>query len=200
MRPFLVLVVLSFFGKITIAQRDTILSSLSSSYLSQLSSRTGDLTQKLDHKSEKALSQLQKQEEKIRRKLSRIDSSKAKELFTNAREKYGALKSKIENPSALTQYIPYLDTLKTSFKFLEKNKTLLGSVKDIDKSFSGAADKLNGLETSLAKAENIKAFIKERRTYLKQQLQNLPFSKELKKLNKQASVRTHDGRDKLEGG
>ena len=159
---------------------------LTANYLNVVSKKAGDIDQKLDKKSEKALAQLQKQEEKLRRKLYRLDSSKATVLFVNAEAKYGELKNKIENPSQLTQYIPYLDTVKTFFKFLENNKELLGKAKDLDKSLNGAADKIKGLESSLAKAGNVRAFIKERREYLKQQLQNLPFSKELKKLNKQA--------------
>ena len=185
MKQFLI-VIIALSSAIVLKAQDTALHPLPSKYLSQLSSRTEGLTRKLDKKSEKAIAQLQKQEEKIRRKLSRLDSSKAKELFNNAEEKYGTLKRKLENPSALQGYIPYLDTLKTSFKFLEQNKQLFGKVKDIDKSISGTADKMKGLEGSLAKAENVKAFIKERKEYLKQQLTNLPFSKEIKKLNKQA--------------
>jgi hypothetical protein len=165
---------------------DTALHSLPSNYLSQVSSKLDGISDKLDKKSGKALSQLQKQEDKIRRKLSRLDSSKAKQVFGDAEQKYNELQQKLNNPSSLTQYIPYLDTLKTSLKFLENNKGLLGKVKDLDKSFSGASGKLKSLETSLANAENIKAFIKQRRGYLKEQLGNLPFASELKKLNKQA--------------
>ena len=125
---------------------------LTANYLNVVSKKAGDIDQKLDKKSEKALAQLQKQEEKLRRKLFRLDSSKAKELFVNAEAKYGELENKIKNPAKLTQYIPYLDTLKTSFKFLENNKELLGKAKDLDKSLNGAAEKIKGLESSLAKA------------------------------------------------
>lgn len=172
---------------------------LPADYLSQVSGKLYDLTGKLDKKSSKALSELQKEEDRIKRKLSRLDSSKAKQIFGDAESKYNELKQKIDNPSSFTQYIPYLDTLKTSLKFLENNKALLGKAKDIDKSFSGASGKLKGLESSLSKAEDIKAFIKQRRGYLKEQLGNLPFSKELKKLNKQASIRTHNGWDIIKG-
>lgn len=155
-------------------------------YFDLVSKKGEDLNQKLDQKSEKALAQLKKQQEKIKRKLSRLDSSKAKELFAGTEEKYKSLRNKIENPSALTQYIPYLDTINTSFKFLKENQEVFGKVKDWDKSLSSATEKIKGFENSLAKAENVKAFIKDRRQYLKDQLQNLPFSRELKKLNKQA--------------
>jgi hypothetical protein len=55
---------------------------LPSKYLTGISSKTGELSKKLDKKSEKAISQLQKKEEKIRRKLFHLDSSKAKEVFS----------------------------------------------------------------------------------------------------------------------
>jgi hypothetical protein len=42
------------------------------------------------------------------------------------------------------------------------------------------------LEESLAKAEDVKTFIQQRKQYLSQQLSALPFTKELKKVNKQA--------------
>ncbi|MEI9942908.1 MAG: hypothetical protein WDN26_01685 [Chitinophagaceae bacterium] len=44
---------------------------------------------------------------------------------------------------------------------------------------------MKGLQNSFQKAEDIKKFLKERRQYLKEQLQQLGFAKELKKLNKQ---------------
>jgi Skp family chaperone for outer membrane proteins len=99
-KRFLILIIALSSAAVLKAQ-DTALHPLPSKYLSQLSSRTEDLTQKLDKKSEKAIAQLQKQEEKIRRKLSRLDSSKAKELFNNAEEKYGSLKTKLEKPLLL---------------------------------------------------------------------------------------------------
>jgi len=166
--------------------QDTSLQQLPAAYLSKVSARVEDLKGDIDRKSQKAIAQLQKQEEKIKRKLSRIDSSKAKEVFGSAEDKYKSLQQKLENPRELTSYIPYLDTLKTSLKFLQSNKQYFADIKAAEGKLGQAAAKVKDLQSSLAKAENIKAFIKERKTYLKQQLGNLPFSKELKKLNKQA--------------
>ena len=105
MKQFLILII-ALSSAVVLKAQDTALHPLPSKYLSQLSSRTDDLTQKLDKKSEKAIAQLQQHEQKIRRKLSRVDSSKAKELFNDAEEKYENLKTKLENPSALKGYIP----------------------------------------------------------------------------------------------
>jgi Skp family chaperone for outer membrane proteins len=57
---------------------------LPADYLFQVSGKLDDLSDKLDKKSEKALSQLQKQEERIRRKLSRLDSSKTKQVRSDS--------------------------------------------------------------------------------------------------------------------
>ena len=99
------LLAILFFSSFGNAQ-DSLLIPRGDKLLSTISGRSENLSVKLDKKSANALSQLQKQEEKIRQKLSRLDSSKAKELLANAQEKYSALKNKIENPSGLTQYSP----------------------------------------------------------------------------------------------
>src|SRR5688572_3762401 len=124
MRRVICCTVILFFCLLLQAQDST--QRVSSKYLDAVKSKASDLSEKLDKKSEKALTQLQKQEDRIKRKLARLDSSKAIEVFGDAESKYTELKQKLENPSSLTQYIPYLDTLKTSLKFLEDNKGLLG--------------------------------------------------------------------------
>jgi hypothetical protein len=159
---------------------------ISSKYIGIVKSKASALSEKLDKKSATALAHLQKQENRIKRKLFRLDSSRAKELFDGSKARYEALMQKLDNSSSPTQYIPYLDTLTTSFSFLEKNKSLVSKAVELDKNLSEVSDKLKDFGTSVAKAEDIKAFIKERRAFLKEQLKNLPFAGELKKLNKQA--------------
>lgn len=86
MKQFLTwIIVLS--SVVILRAQDSTLNPPASKFLFQLSSRTEDLTQKLDKKSDWAIVQLQYQEEKMRRKLTRLDFSKAKELFNNAEEK-----------------------------------------------------------------------------------------------------------------
>jgi hypothetical protein len=190
----------SIFLCIAAKGQDTTTQLRSPKFISEISKRSQNLQTDLDKQSQKALSKLEKQEGKINRKLSRLDSSKAKELFSDANEKYTRLKQRIEGRGKISQYIPYLDTLKTSFNFLEENKDLLGKGKDVDKRLSGTAGKLKDLEYSFANAEYIKAFIKERKEYFKERLHNLPFSKELKNLNKQAyyyTARLNEYKDAL---
>src|SRR5438874_6959209 len=67
---------------------------ISQKYLNQVSTTTNKLEEKLDKKSAQALERMQKQEDRIRKKLAAIDSLKAKELFGNAEQQYKNLQAK----------------------------------------------------------------------------------------------------------
>lgn len=166
--------------------QDSTVGSLPSGYLSAASARIGTLESKLDKKSEKALRDFQQQEERIYRKLARVDSTGAARYLAASRKQYQQLEQKLRAPLTLTQYLPFLDTLKTSLKYLQEHQELLGKAQDVQNQLSDAAGKVKELEVGLAKAETIKQFLKERRQQLKEQLINLPLARELKKLNKQA--------------
>ena len=153
-------------------------------YFQIIAKESSQLKQRLDKKSENVLQQLQKREAKLQKKLAKIDSLAANNIFANSSEKYNQLQEKLKNPGNLSQYIPKLDTLATSFKFLEQNKELLGNVKDIKDKLSEASSKLKEFQNKLQSAEDIKQFLKERKKYLTQQLEKFGFAKELKRINK----------------
>jgi hypothetical protein len=165
-------------------QMDSILQ-LPSNYLDKVSSKASQLEQKLDKKTDKMLQVMMKQEAKIIRKLSKIDSVAANNIFSSAYSKYKQLEQNLKSPGKLTQYLPKLDTLATSLKFIENNPQLLSGIKDGKEKLLSAKAKINGLENQLQKAEDIKIFLKERKQFLKEQLSKFGFVKELKKLNKQ---------------
>jgi hypothetical protein len=162
------------------------LPAISSKYLEEVSSRADKISGKIDKQSEKALAQLKKQEEKLKRKLAKIDSSKAEQLFGDVASRYKEFDTKLnDKANTARQYIPSLDTLNTSLKFIGQNTALLSKVKDGKKQLDNAMSKVKGLEQNFQKAENIKQYLKERRQYLKQHLQQFGFAKDIKKLNKQ---------------
>lgn len=135
------------------------------------------LEDKLVAKSMKVLEKMQQQEEKIYRKLlSTKDSLQAKLKLNEVKAKYAALK----NPAIVSkakQYIPNLDSLSTTLKFLDANG-VGGKVKD-------ALSKAGSLQDKFQQAEQIKQLIKERKEQLKVQLEKLGMVKQLKKINKQ---------------
>lgn len=165
--------------------QDTIPTQIPSAYFDEISSKTDRVSQKLDKQSEKTLRQLMKQEARMKKKLAKIDPKKAEQVFGDADQRYAALQQKLENKLSPNQYIPSLDTLSSSLKFLGQNQQLISSVKEGKEKWQGALDKVNGLEDRFQKAEEIRRFMKERKQFLKDQLGKLGFAKELKKLNKQ---------------
>jgi hypothetical protein len=158
---------------------------LVSSYLKDINSKVDRLDQKLDKFSAGALKKLQKQENDLKRKLVKKDSVKSGIVFGNAEKEYTRLEQRIQNVTGIQQYIPSLDTLTTSLKFLRQNPQL-GAVKKTSENIGQSLKKLTGVGREIEKAEVIKRFLKERKQYLNEQLQSLGFAKELKKINKQA--------------
>ena len=150
-------------------------------FAASVAEKSRKLEDKLVSKSSKVLDKLQKQEVKIYRKLlSTKDSLQAKLALGEIKGKYASLKEKLKNPGILAkakQYIPQLDSLGTSLKFLDQNGAG-GKVKD-------ALGKVSSLQDKFEQAEDIKKFIKERRELLKRQVENLGMVKELKKINKE---------------
>jgi hypothetical protein len=168
------------------AQADSITGKVPTAYIEQVSGKAAKLEEKLDNKSLKIIADFQKQELKLQRKLAKKDSSKAKEVFGDAKQQYDQLQQKLSKTEKLKQYIPSLDTLGSSLKFLQENPQLMTITKDGPAKLKEAMAKVNGLETEFQKAEEIKKFLKERKQYLKDQLSNLGMAKQLKQLNKQA--------------
>ena len=138
----------------------------------------------MDKKAEKTLTKFRKQEEKLIRKLSKVDSVAAKQMMTEARARYKELEERMKG-NAIKQYIPQVDSLATSLAFLTVNPQFLKDAKEVKDKLAEAMGKMDELKSQLHKAEEIKAFLKERKEYLKQQLGQLGMLKDLKKINKQ---------------
>lgn len=144
--------------------------------------KASKLQDKIITKSQNTLSKLQKQEEKIyRRMLATKDSLQAKIVLAGIKNKYQSLQDKIKNPAIAKRAKPYiskLDSLTTSLKFLDQNG-VGGKVKD-------ALAKTESLQNKFQQADEIKKFIRERRQQLKDELERVGLVKELKKFNKEA--------------
>ena len=171
----------------TYAQEDTILSSVvSGKYIEQVTAKASGLQEKLDKKSQKILGAFQREEKKLQRKLQRKDSSAAATVFANANEKYAQLQQQLASGGSLQQYIPSLDTLNSSLKFLQQNPQLGALTKDVPAKLKSAVTRMTGLEDEFRKAEQIRQFLKERKQLLNEQLGKFNMAGDLKKLNKQA--------------
>jgi hypothetical protein len=159
---------------------------LPTKYLDDVSATANHLEQRLDQKTDMVLSNMMKQEGRLKRKLARIDSLKAEQIFGNVEGRYSQLKQRLAAKLPGNKYIPSLDTLSTSLKFLQQNPQSISQIKDGEKKIKYVLGKVNGLEDRFQQAEEIKKYLKERKQQLKDQLGQLGFVKELKKINKKA--------------
>jgi hypothetical protein len=161
------------------------ISQIPSQYFTTVSAKAGIIEKKLDGKTRKTLARFHKQQNKLRKKLYKIDSVAANNIFSTAEGRLSNFENNLESPKKFTQYIPFLDTLKTSLKFLNENKAALSRVKDMNGRLNESLSKINGLESQLQKAEEVKQFLRQQRQFLKDELSRFGFAKALKNLNKQ---------------
>ncbi len=160
-------------------------------YLSQVTAKSRKMEQQVDKRSQKALNQLSRQEKKMQAKMAKIDSAAAKNIFSKSIDSLGSLKARLQgkagkyNPAALgANYNGYLDTLQNSLSFLKGAKGLTGGAED---KLNGSLQSVQDLQSRLQQAEEIKAYIRERREQLKEQLaQYAGFTKDLQNINKEA--------------
>ncbi|WP_225860094.1 MULTISPECIES: apolipoprotein A1/A4/E family protein [Chitinophaga] len=171
------------------------LSQLPDKYFSQVSNKTDKLQKQLTRRTDKALSRFLKQEQRLQQKLGKIDSVAAKNIFTRSIDSLGNMKARLKGKlpglagkvADVSGGSGYLDTLQNSFSFLKDSKALIGKSKALQDKLSGSLKSVKDLQSKLQYAEQVKAFIRERRQQLKTQLaQYTVLTKDLQKINKEA--------------
>lgn len=180
-RPLLTLTLLL---AVLVAKAQDSLTKLPKDYVEKVTAKAGAFEKKMDRKTDQVIDQMMKREERMKEKLAKIDSLKANEVFGDVKKKYSDLRARLSGNLSGKQYIPSLDTLSSSLKFLQQNPQLIKQVKDGEQKIKDAMGKVNGLEGKFQQAEEIKRYLRERRQFLKEHLDQLGFAGQLKKLNK----------------
>jgi hypothetical protein len=171
-----------------------------SSFFSRINHRAASLEDRLTKQTERYLQRLAKRERKLKRKLSKIDSTAAQKLFANSDQEYARMINRInsdslsaaESKGASGQYVPYFDSLKTSLSFLSQNSGVLSDSKDAKEKIGNSLQQVNGLKSKLQQTDEVKAFIQQRKQQMREGLSkytNLPkgISDELGGYSKEAS-------------
>jgi hypothetical protein len=162
---------------------------ISTRSLSHINNKYSKLTHNIEKHSKKLLERLQRKEKKLQGKLESADSLKAAELFEGTAAKYKELENKIKlpveklNANRLQEYIPGLDSLQTSLKFLWQDNLVMDPQKLA--AITSASEQLQELQGRLQQANNIQSLIREREAQLRSALQNSAFGKELLGINKE---------------
>lgn len=161
-------------------------SKISSKYISAVHHKAGKMEVQLDSKNQRVLALMEREDKKIKEKLYAIDSVKAKEIFESLGQQYTDLTQRIsKRTSSIKHYIPELDSLGTSIRFLQQKQELLSNVKPVKAKISETLSRITNIESEFQKAYEIKSFLRNRQEYLTAQLSELGFVKELRRINKE---------------
>ncbi|HTN06667.1 hypothetical protein [Agriterribacter sp.] len=157
--------------------------SLPRNYLRSIDKRTAGLDKQLTRQSEKYLSNLSRQEAKILRKLSKLDSSQAKEMLGDTKAAYEQLSQKLNAANGKLdkafsgQYLPGLDSLQGALGFLKDAKNIVSQSKGIQQKLGSSLEQVKQLQNKLQQADEIKRYVQQRQEQLKTLLSsytNLP--------------------------
>jgi hypothetical protein len=184
MRQFLLFILFVIGHAMTVHASDTdSTTKLPGKYLSQVERKSHRVEEQVDKRIAKALARFTKQEKKMQAKLWKVDSVAAKNIFTHSLDKLNSFKNKVSGNLASGGNAD-LDTLQNSLKFLKGSKDMFGVSKD---KLASATQSVADLQGSLQQADEIKAYIREHKQQLKEQLsQYTGFTKDLQKMNKEA--------------
>lgn len=163
--------------------------SISEKSLKSIDAKYANLTSTIDKQTDKLLRRMLKKEDKLRKKLSQTDSTKAAELFNGSADTYHQLQNKLKAPldksitNPLKEYVPNLDSLGTAMNYLQKVPGL--SPKKLQQ-VTKVSEQLQQLQSQMQKTNEVSDFIKQREQQLKEALNNTGLAKELKSINKEA--------------
>jgi hypothetical protein len=153
----------------------------------KINRKTASLDNALTRQTEKYLQRLSRKEKKIQGKLYKLDSNAAKNLFNGTQEKYASLQSSAKtgastNGSALTgEYLPYADSLKTSLSFAQKNPQLLNASPKVQEQITASLAQFNRLQNNFTNADQVKAYIQQRKQAFKDHLTQYAQNSAMKK-------------------
>jgi hypothetical protein len=144
--------------------------------LGQVNKKTAHIEEKLSRQTAHYLSNLEKQERKLKAKLQRKDSVAAKEIFGDVTGRY----KNISNATGKANlYNGTLDSLQTALKFLDQNKFA-----DKEK-LQSVLGQYASLQEKFNQTEQVKKLLTERTHYLKEQLEKFGMVKEFRAYQKQ---------------
>lgn len=146
---------------------------LPSKFLSRIQDKTASLDQQLTQQTEKYLRKMQRREDKLKKKLYKVDSTATKRLFANSAQQYAALEQKIAHDTGSAkplpvsgEYQPYTDSLKGTLSFLQRNPQLLSdatAASPQSAALQSSIAQLQQVQAKMQDADQARAFIQQRK-------------------------------------
>jgi hypothetical protein len=134
-------------------------------FFNHVQHRTASLEEQLTRHSEKYLQRIQRREQRLYKQLYKVDSLGAKALFAGSAAQYTALGQRLAGDTGGTnihltgEYQAYTDSLQGMLKFMK------------DPRAARSLSQLKSLEGKMQDADQVKAYIRERRQLIAQYIQ-----------------------------
>jgi len=141
-------------------------------FLSRMQSKITSLDDQLTKQTQKYLERMARREAKLQKKLSKVDSAGANSLFAGSAQQYTALSQKLAADTGSMhlhlsgEYQPYTDSLQGMLKYLKANPGSLNTAE-----LQHSLQQLQALQAKLQDADQIKAYIKQRKQQISQYIQ-----------------------------
>jgi hypothetical protein len=142
----------------------------------KINNKTAGLDDALTKQTQKYLQRLARKEKKIQDHIYKLDTNAAKNLFNGSQAKYASLENSVTNNvstngTPLTgEYLPYVDSLKGSISFAQKNPALLNESPKIQAQINESLAQYNKLQNQFTNADQVKTYIEQRKQAFKDQL------------------------------
>ena len=136
-----------------------------SRFFSRIQNKTAILDEQLTRQTEKYIQRMQRREQRMYKKLYKVDSVGAKTLFAGSIDRYAAFGQKLVSDTGGTsiqlsgEYQAYTDSLQGMLKFINNPHA------------TGVLTQLKFLEAKIQDADQIKAYIRERKQQISQYIQ-----------------------------
>jgi len=144
---------------------DDQLQGLPGKWLNGLSRKIAGVEKDLTSQTEKYLEHMRRQEQRMYKKLYKKDSAAAKALFAGSMDQYSALGQRLANDTGngdlhlSGEYQAYTDSLQGMLKFMK------------DPRAAGALTQLTSLEAKMQDADQVKAFVRQRKQQMADYIQ-----------------------------
>lgn len=154
------------------------LTRLPSKLFDRIQSKTAALDKQLTSQTQKYLQKMARQEQRLQKKLSAVDSNGSKQLFAGMPERYEALAQRLKTDTGSGvaglsgEYRPFTDSLRGTLAFLRQHQELLSGVKGPAQiaDLGAATGQLQALQAKLQDASRIDEFLQQRKAQISQYL------------------------------
>ena len=147
-------------------------------FFKKVDSKINGFDKQLTKRTDKALSRLIKQEERLKQELEKGNKLAAENLFTKGidslkrmRAAINSKANKLANPTSLKgAYFPYMDTLETSLTFLQQGDAIPNTTIKTPTQITDALARVKAAEAKLQYSDKIKSYLAQRQQELRQRL------------------------------